>query len=426
METTNSQKILKVYVALSLFSTLAASFIWGVNTLFLLDAGLSITEAFAANAFYTLGQVIFEVPTGVLADTRGRRASYLLGTFTLAAATLLYLVLWQINAGFVAWAIASALLGLGFTFFSGATEAWLVDGLKATGYKGNLESAFAKGQIASGVAMLIGTFAGGLVAQNTNLGVPYIIRIFMLGVTFIAAFLFMHDIGFKPDKGSSPLGAVKNVLKASYDHGFRNPSVRWMMLTWPFVFGVGVYGFYAAQPYLLELFGNPESYAVAGLAASIVAATNILGGVLVPRAGRIFKKRTTLLIITILISSAVLLLLGITTNFYLALGLFAIWGIIFAATFPVRQAYLNGLIPSHDRATVLSSDNLLGSAGGVISQPALGKVADVWGYSASYIVSGFVQLLALPFMLLARKQNASSDPIKNNAAKVEATPVVPA
>jgi len=49
------------YLTLMLLSTLAASFIWGVNTLFLLSAGLSNAQAFAANAFFTVGQVIFEV-----------------------------------------------------------------------------------------------------------------------------------------------------------------------------------------------------------------------------------------------------------------------------------------------------------------------------------------------------------------------------
>jgi len=60
---------------LLLLHTLAASFIWGINTLFLLDAGLTNTEAFAANAFFTAGLVLFEVPTGVVADTRGPGAS---------------------------------------------------------------------------------------------------------------------------------------------------------------------------------------------------------------------------------------------------------------------------------------------------------------------------------------------------------------
>jgi MFS family permease len=78
---------------------------------------------------------------------------------------------------------------------------------------------------------------------------------------------------------------------------------------------------------------------------------------------------------------------------------------------PVRQAYINGLIPSAQRATVLSFDNLVGSAGGVVAQPALGRVADVAGYPAAYLVCAVIELAALPFMAFARRENAASDRI---------------
>src|SRR4051812_27121856 len=121
--------IQRTYLLLLVGNTLAASLIWGINTIFLLDAGLSNFEAFAVNAFFTVGMVLFEVPTGIVADTVGRRASYLFGTVTLAASTLLYVWLWRVEAPLWAWAVGSILLGLGFTFFSGAVEAWLVDAL---------------------------------------------------------------------------------------------------------------------------------------------------------------------------------------------------------------------------------------------------------------------------------------------------------
>jgi MFS family permease len=106
-----SKHVQRVYLVLLLLHTLAASFIWGINTLFLLDGGLTNAQAFAANAFFTAGQVLFEVPTGVVADIRGRRFSYLLGTLTLAVSTLLYLMMWHLSADFWAWALASMLLG---------------------------------------------------------------------------------------------------------------------------------------------------------------------------------------------------------------------------------------------------------------------------------------------------------------------------
>src|SRR4051794_18649419 len=171
-----SRSIQRTYLTLMLGNTLAASFIWGINTIFLLDAGLSNLEAFAANAFFTAGMVIFEVPTGIVADGVGRRASYLMGTVTLLVTTLLYVLLWDIKAPFWAWALASLGLGLGFTFFSGAVEAWLVDALTETGFTGSLESVFGKGQIVGGAAMLTGSVAGGFLAQRFSLGTPFVVR----------------------------------------------------------------------------------------------------------------------------------------------------------------------------------------------------------------------------------------------------------
>ena len=116
----SARSVQRTYLTLMLGNTLAASLIWGINTIFLLDAGLTDLEAFAVNAFFTAGMLLFEIPTGVVADTVGRRASYLLGTVTLMASTLLYVLLWQLAAPFWSWALVSMLLGLGFTFFSGA------------------------------------------------------------------------------------------------------------------------------------------------------------------------------------------------------------------------------------------------------------------------------------------------------------------
>src|SRR3954453_6613617 len=101
----------RTYLLLLLGNTLAASFIWGINRIFLLDAGLSNFEAFAANAAFTAGMVIFEVPTGIVADTIGRRMSYLLGPLPLSGASLLYVMLWQVEAPFWAWVVVSLLLG---------------------------------------------------------------------------------------------------------------------------------------------------------------------------------------------------------------------------------------------------------------------------------------------------------------------------
>lgn len=404
-----ARQIERTYLLLTLLATLAASFIWGINTLFLLDAGLSNAEAFGANAFFAAGEVIFEVPTGVVADTWGRRTSYLLGAGTLLLATLLYLAMWKLRAPMWAWAVASMALGLGFTFFSGATEAWLVDALTFAGDKGALDGVFAKAQVVTGVAMLTGSVGGGLIAQATNLGVPYLIRAVVLGLTLVAAAVLMHDLGFTPARKSGIGAELKTLLRASLDAGWRNPPVRWLMLAELFTGGVGIFGFYAMQPHLLKLWGNPHAFGIAGLAAAIVAGAQIAAGLGAPFLRRLFTRRTHVLLLAAGVSTVCLCGIGLTSRFWLAIGLLVFWGLGFSITMPVRQTFLNAIIPSAQRATVLSFDNLMTSAGGVATQPLLGRLSDVSGYPAAYLVSAGIQSVALPFLWLTRRQKVASD-----------------
>jgi MFS family permease len=398
-----SRAVQRIYLILLLLHTLAASLIWGINTLFLLDAGLSNAGAFAANAFFTAGLVLFEIPTGVVADMRGRRLSYLLGTLTLTISTLSYLWMWRVSAPFWAWAAVSVFLGLGFTFFSGAVQAWLVDALKASGFEGRLESVFAKGEIVEGAAMLGGSVAGGAIAQLTNLGVPYVLRAVILALSFVLAFVLMRDTGFTPQRTS-----VRRILSESLQHGLRNPPVRWVMLANVFTDGVSIYAFYAMQPYLLQLYGDPRAYWVAGLAAAIVGGAQIGGGLLVPWVTRMFRRRTSVLLTAVVLNALILAMIGLVPRFWIAIALLVAWGLIFATVTPLRQAYVNDLIPSEQRATVLSFDSLMGSGGGVAAQPILGRAADLWGYPMSYVASAAVQALAVPFVWLARREGSEA------------------
>jgi MFS family permease len=402
-------RVQRVYLTLLTGNTLAASFIWGINTLFLLDAGLSNFEAFAANAFFTAGMVIFEIPTGVVADTVGRKASYLLGTITLSVTTGLYWLLWVWHAPFAWWAIVSVLLGLGFTFFSGAVDAWLVDALAAAGFVGSLESVFGRGLVVTGIATFVGSVAGGVIAQATNLGVPFVLRAVVLVLMFAFAAVAMHDLGFTPDHSMGPVKATRNVLTQSIDHGLRKASVRYVILSAPFASGVGIYAFYALQPYLLRLYGDPSAYSIAGVAAAVLALAQIAGGVLASRVRRLFARRTTTVIGASVASIVVLVAIGLTGVFWLAVVLLVVWGFVFAVAGPVRQAYLNDMIPSKQRATVLSFDSLFSSLGGVAVQPALGRAADVWGYGTSLAIGGVVQLLELPLLLASRRMKDAAD-----------------
>ncbi len=184
------------------------------------------------------------------------------------------------------------------------------------------------------------------------------------------------------------------------------------------------YAFYAMQPYLLELYGDPTAYSIAGLAAAIVAGAQIVGGLSVPIVRRYFSRRTNALFLAVALQSLILggiAVVGFNQDslgmnaFYLAIVLLVLWALVSAIAGPIRQAFLNGIIASEQRATVLSFDSLMGSIGGTVAQPALGRVADMSGYAASYLVAGAISALALPFVFLARREQAPSDPIDPDA-----------
>jgi len=419
-----SRTVRRTYYVLTAGNTLAASLIWGINTIFLLDAGLTNFEAFAANACFTAGMVLFVIPTGVVADRWGRRVSFLCGTLTLAATTGLYVLLWQLHSVFVWWAIISALLGLGFTFFSGATEAWLVDALAATRFDGQLEGVFARGQVVIGVMTLSGSVAGGFLAQLTNLGVPYVARTAILLGMFVVALIMMHDLGFTPARGKRPVAEMKRILDSSVEHGLKVPAVRATMLAGMFSGGIGIYVFYALQPHLLNLWGNQKAYGIAGLVAALVAAAQILSGFLTPLIRRAFRRRTSALLILEALAVAMLALIGLAGNFWVTTVLIMLWALAAYVGTPIRQAYLNGMIPSHERATILSFDSLINSTGGIAAQPLLGKSADVWGYQVSYLLSAAGSALALPFIARARQLNTPADydtePRSSSADQIDA------
>lgn len=413
-EAVTPARIQRTYLTLILLQTLAASFIWGVNTLFLLDAGLSLTEAFIANAAYTAGMVVFEIPTGVVADAAGRRTSFIIGAVTLLLTTVAYLGLWYVGAHVIWWIAVSAMLGLGYTFFSGATEAWLVDALEATGFDGAIDTVFGRGQTMTGTAMLLGTITGGFLAQ-VNLAVPYVARSVLLVAVIVAAYIAMHDIGYTPVRGASIREEVSTIMKASIKHGFGNPPVRMFMFAAPFGMGIGVWVFYAFQPYLLELFGDPDAVYLSGVAAALFALAQMIGGASVKWVRKHFGSRTGIILIQVVVSSLALAGVGAAqwldtpVGMYVAIALLGLVALGWALSGPVQQAYINEVIPSQQRATVLSFTSLMSSAGGVVSQPALGRVADVYSLGLGYIVAAGLYLLQAPFIWAVRRMGLGAD-----------------
>jgi MFS family permease len=405
------RRVLAGYFTLAGLYTLSAAAIWGVNTLFLLDAGLSFFEVFVANAAFSAGMVLFEVPTGVVADTLGRRASFLFSVSVLAVTTLLYVALAEVNAGVVPFAVVSVAMGLGFTFYSGAMEAWLVDALAVTGYRGMLDNVFARGQQVTGVAMLVGTVGGGLLGQ-VDLSIPYLVRTMLLVAVFAVAYVVMHDVGFTPRRvtaGELP-GEIARNAKAGVAFGWAQPPLRLLMLAALVQMGFFTWAFYASQPYMLELLESDAVW-VSGLVTAGIALSTIAGNQLVDVFSRRCGRRTTLLLGAAAVETCAAVALGLASSFWAALPALLLITAATGVTSPVRQAYLHQVVPSEQRATVVSFDSMVANAGGIGGQVGLGALGESRSIGAAFVAGGLVTGLALPLIARVRVLGGDADRI---------------
>ncbi len=402
---TASAGLIRTYLAITFLFNLAMSLIWGVDTLFKLGAGLDIFQVMLTNAAFTAGSMVFEIPTGVVADTIGRRVSLLLCLGTLFVTTLLYVgAAWR-GWGFGAFAWISVFLGLGYTFYTGAVDAWLVDALKATGYSAPLEPVFAKGQMMFGVGMLVGTITGGLLGQ-IHLYIPYLVRAGIVIPLFALAWRGMREVGFTPralELRRVP-AEMRRVFVEGMESGLHHPVVRPVMLA-----------SLVTKKYFLDLLGKNLVW-VNGVISSLVGLALIAGNALVAPLSRTVQTRTGVLILSTAVqtvTAAACGALGVLApapgTFYIVVALYLVYALALGVAMPVKQAYLNAHIPSAQRATIISLDSFFANLGGVVGQSGWGYLARARGIAAAWLAGGATLLLGAPLYWLARRRDRTQD-----------------
>lgn len=408
----SASTVISAYLWVSGVFALAASLIWAINTVFLMrSGGLTIFEVMLVNAVFTGAQLVFEVPTGVVADTIGRRTSMLLSMATLLVSTLLYAATPLMEWGIAGFFGASALLGLGYTFHTGAGEAWLVDALDDVGFEGPKERVFARGQIAFGAGMLVGSLMGGVLGQ-VDLVLPFVARAALLAVVFGIVFALVRDAGFeqRPLTAATFGAETRKVLASGIRYGWRSPVVRPMLAISGFSGVFIMFAFYAWQPYVLDLLGR-EYVWLLGVAQAGFSAAGIAGNALVGRIMRSGTARRDPAKVCAVASACefaiAAAIAGVGFAFAepgvapaaIAIALWLAWGLVFGAYGPVRAAYINEHIPSSERATVLSFDALFADAGGAVGQPGLGWLAGRASISVAWLAGSLGLALSAPLYL---------------------------
>jgi MFS family permease len=413
-----SKRVVLAYVSTGALFTLATSMIWAINTVFLIDRGhLSLFEVMLVNTAFLIAQALCEVPTGVVADTIGRKASFLLAIAIISVSTVLYVVTPLLGWGLWGFTLGSVLLGVGFTFQTGAVDAWMVDALDSTGWEGPKDRVFARGQQAGGAAMIVGSLAGGLLG-NMDLVIPYLVRAGVLVLAFVLVVVLVHDAGFQPRplRISTVGEEAARVFRAGTAYGWRSRVVRPMMFVSAVTGVAGMFVFYSWQPFILQLLGDPKAVWLLGVVQAVASTLMIAGAGLigvVMRSGARRRSPARVLAVGSLVSAAGVLGIAVVGLAKLtpgvgpaaiAIGLWLAWSLMFGLLGPLRSSFINEYIPSAQRATVLSLDSLFGDAGGSVGQPILGWIATVVGLPIAWAIGAVAFAGAAP--LYARSGRA--------------------
>ena len=216
------------------------------------------------------------------------------------------------------WAIVSVLLGLGFTFFSGAVEAWLVDALHATDTPAASRPSSAAGRSSAGIAMLAGSVLGGVIAQATNLGVPFLMRAAILLVMFVVACGDARP-GLHAAIARGPLQRATH--RAPRVDPARTAAIRRCAGSCSARRSSRASASTSStrcSPTCWSCTETNTAYTVAGLAAALLSGAQMLGGAMAPWVRKLFHRRTSTLLLSAVTSAIVLIGLGLVHNFWFA------------------------------------------------------------------------------------------------------------
>ncbi len=407
------QPPLKVYFALSFTSAALYSLIFTVNLLYyIFVAKLDPLQLVLVGTALEASVFIFETPTGVVADAISRRLSVIIGVFLVGIAFVVngtWPVFWVILLAQVLWA-------LGYTFTSGATQAWISDEVGEE----NAGKAFIRSTRWEQWGGIAGTVLCLLVAIF-SIRVPILLG----GGAFIVLAVYLAL--FMPEDG--------------YHHVARTTSAAWREFAATFRDGIAVvklkpalvgilsagfiYGFYSEgydrlwQAHVLEKFTLPDAGWVAPAyrspemsAVFWYALFKIVLMLLVSIATKGVEKHLNLVetpkLAKMMLMLSTFLFLGLVGfalagNLVVSLALVMLIGISREVIFPIYTTWVNHRLPSHVRATVLSFSSQVDAIGQTLGGPLVGVVAKQVSITAGLLTSSAMLAPVLPILWKQRK-----------------------
>ena len=378
-------------------------------------AGLTPLQLVLVGTTVEVSVFLFEVPTGVVADVVSRRLSIIIGYLIMGIGFLVE----GLFPFFMPILLAQVLWGLGYTFTSGATEAWISDEIGEEPANQLFLRATRVGLIASLLGMGAAVFIG-----SQNVALPILVGavgVILIGITLA---IIMPERGFKPTPQEDRSNWQQ--MGHTFREGIAAVRARPRLMT---VLGIGLfYGLYSEGfdrlwvKLLLDNFSLPILFGSNEVA--FFAALRVAGTILTIFAVNFVEKRVdmgnplaigrAMLGATAGISLA---MIGFALSPFLfqALGLYLVIDVLRDIRYPLQTVWVNQKLESGTRATVLSMSGQVDAIGQIAGGPGVGLIANLVSVTAAIVTSGLLLFPALPLIGRANAQSREQDEVESVA-----------
>jgi len=355
--------------------------------------GITLFEIGLISSIFEISMLMFEIPTGYVADIFGRKLSVVcsFACFTIAGLTF---AIYGTLTGFI---LASIVQGIGYTFISGALQAWAVAIIKSNRQESSIQNVFTSGTQSRIAGFLIGSISGGCMGL-AKMNVVWMIYIGInIGAIFyaLAKMKEQHCDESSESEDARPETGIKKMFKTA----FANSSDHFMTII-ILLFAACIFYEFSMSPiseywtvFFAEDLHMPES-----VFGWVIAVSSILSIVIIDPVNNFFQTRISnagaLVMISILLMAGIFLF-GVSFNPIMAIVVYIIYKILTGVYEPIRDTFVNAHIQDKYRATMLSVYNMAGSAGEVISGVGIGWVAQKFGIRASFFASSLSIILVI-------------------------------
>lgn len=399
----------RVYLILSSANALFFTLVFAANMVYQVETvGLSPLQLVLVGTTLEVAVFLFEVPTGIVADVYSRRLSIIIGCALIGVG-------FMVEGSFPVFGailLAQVLWGIGYTFTSGATQAWITDEIGEEAVGSVFMRAAQLGNLSAIVATILAIVLGSLL-----INLPIVLGGIMLIATAVFLILVMPETGFKPTprEDRTTWGQMRHTFK----DGLRTVRRSTTLLA---ILGIGLfYGLFSEgydrlnTAHLLESFTLPDFGGLQPIAW--MGILGIIGNLLSAGAMQILNKRINMTHSAALARASFVvsgLMVATLAGFALA-GTFALavimrwaFGVMRSVIEPLQDAWINQHIDSNVRATVISMRGQVDAIGQMGGGPPVGIVGERLGIRAALIASSIIlsPVLILYTRLLRKEKNA--------------------